>query len=199
MKVTKDHVIDALNILKETVLKKEDISAYDLSYLHEKIEQFTKKLSDKAIPEPIGGSYTYTIWSDGACSGNPGPGGWGIIVNQGERFSEYSGFHSNTTNNIMEMTGAIEGLKQTPKGSKVKVVSDSQYVIKGITQWIKGWKAKNWKKADGNSVLNQQYWMELDALNAERQVTWEWVKGHADNPFNERCDELARQAILDNR
>jgi ribonuclease HI len=137
------------------------------------------------------------IWSDGACSGNPGPGGWGTIVQVGDHIEELSGYSTKTTNNIMEMMGAINGLKITPVGANVILTSDSQYVVKGMNQWIKGWKKRNWKKADGKPVLNQEYWMTLDRLAGERSITWEWVKGHADHPQNERCDELARQAITD--
>jgi ribonuclease HI len=137
------------------------------------------------------------IWSDGACSGNPGPGGWGTIVQVGDHVEELAGFSAKTTNNIMEMMGAINGLKITPVGANVILTSDSQYVVKGMNQWIKGWKKRNWKKADGKQVLNQEYWITLDRLAAERNITWEWVKGHADHPQNERCDELARKAITD--
>lgn len=155
-------------------------------------DQFSPKKMVSKKPEQV-----IYIWSDGACSGNPGPGGWGTIVQVGDHIEELSGYSPKTTNNIMEMMGAIMGLKITPSSANVIVTSDSQYVVKGMNQWIKGWKKRNWKKADGKPVLNQEYWITLDRLAEERNVSWEWVKGHADHPQNERCDELARQAITD--
>ncbi len=95
----------------------------------------------------------------------------------------------------MEMTGALEGLKMTAPGSDIVLTTDSQYLVKGITQWIKGWKKRGWKKADGNPVLNMGLWKSLDKLAADRRIKWEWVKGHAGHQQNERCDELAREAI----
>ena len=135
------------------------------------------------------------IWSDGSCRGNPGPGGWGAIVRQGGSEQELFGAAPQTTNNIMEMTGAMKALESTPEGSQVRLTTDSQYVINGITKWIKGWKKKGWKKADGNAVLNQEVWKQLDQANSSRKVDWVWVKGHAGHEENERCDELARTAI----
>lgn len=138
---------------------------------------------------------TIKVWSDGACSGNPGPGGWGTIVYQNGEYQELSGFSPSTTNNIMEMTGALEGIRNTPEGCELTLISDSQYLVKGMTEWITGWKRKNWRKADGNPVLNQSIWMALDREAALRQITWKWIKGHAGHPQNERCDELARMEI----
>jgi len=137
------------------------------------------------------------IWSDGACSGNPGPGGWGTIILRNGEYRELSGYIPKTTNNIMEMTGALEGIRQTPVGCQLIITSDSQYLVKGMTQWIKGWKRKNWKKADGKAVLNKSIWMELDKEASLRRVEWQWIKGHAGHVENERCDELARDAITD--
>jgi|SRR5579863_3189531 len=133
------------------------------------------------------------IWSDGSCSPNPGPGGWGAIVERDGQRTELLGGAPGTTNNIMEMTAAIEALKHTPAGANVIVTTDSQYLQLGITQWIAGWKRKGWRKADGKPVLNQDQWRALDELVRERHVSWEWVRGHTGHPENERCDELARQ------
>lgn len=149
----------------------------------------------RPVPQARPEAKDYTVYSDGACEGNPGPGGWGCIVEHQGVQEEYSGGKKLTTNNVMEMRGAIEGLKQTPDGAEVEVVTDSQYLVKGITQWIQGWKKRGWKKADGKPVLNQELWQELDQLAAIRQIRWTWVKGHAGHPENERCDELARQAV----
>lgn len=151
-----------------------------------------------SIVQLIKGSNTKTpilIWSDGACSGNPGPGGWGTIIQSGDIITELSGNASNTTNNIMELTGALEGIKRAPKGADVILTSDSQYLVKGMTEWISGWKRKNWKKADGKPVLNKALWIELDRESSSRSIQWEWIKGHAGHPQNERCDELARLAV----
>jgi len=135
------------------------------------------------------------IYCDGSCEGNPGPGGWGTLVDQDGLREEFSGGSNHSTNNIMEMTAAIEGLKRVKEGSEVTVTTDSQYLVKGITQWIKGWKKRGWKKADGNAVLNQEQWRELDQLAQNRTIKWVWVKGHAGHPENERCDQLAKAAV----
>ena len=107
---------------------------------------------------------------------------------------ELSGGAPESTNNIMEMTAAIEALRRTPEGAVVRITTDSQYVKNGITEWIDGWKRKGWRKADGGAVLNQQLWRELDALASARRVEWAWVKGHSGHPENERCDVLANEA-----
>ena len=149
--------------------------------------------------EPRGGSAeegTIRIWCDGSCSPNPGEGGWGAIVERNGVREELSGAAAESTNNIMEMTAAIEALRRTPEGAKIQVTTDSQYVKNGITNWIHGWKRKGWRKADGSAVLNQQYWRDLDDLASVRRLEWAWIKGHSGHPENERCDELARQARL---
>jgi ribonuclease HI len=138
---------------------------------------------------------TIRIWSDGACSGNPGPGGWGTIIFRNGTYQEYSGFQPKTTNNIMEMTGALEGIRHTPEGSQLVITTDSQYLVKGMTEWIRGWKKRKWKKADGKPVLNKSIWMALDAEAKLRDIQWQWIKGHNGHLQNERCDELAREAI----
>ncbi len=159
---------------------------HDLSKIRKKIDTNREKSHD---------TETIYIWSDGACTGNPGPGGWGTLVLKEGKYQELSGRLGRTTNNIMELTGALEGIRHTPEGSTIQLTSDSQYLVKGMTQWIKGWKRKGWKKADGNPVLNQELWMALDKESRTRKIDWKWVKGHAGHPQNERCDELARNAI----
>ena len=134
------------------------------------------------------------IWCDGSCAPNPGAGGWAAIVEmQGQR-QELSGASPTSTNNIMELTAAIQGLRATPPGSRVVITTDSQDVKNGITLWIKGWKRRGWRKADGEPVLNQGLWQELDLVTAQRKVRWEWTRGHSGHPENERCDELANSA-----
>lgn len=135
------------------------------------------------------------IYCDGACSGNPGPGGWGTIVEQNGARRELSGGHPKTTNNQMELLGMIEGLRAVAPGTRVKIVTDSEYVVKGATTWIKGWIRNGWKTASKAPVKNQELWQQLHALLQERPHTIEWVKGHAGHAENERCDELARAAI----
>jgi ribonuclease HI len=139
------------------------------------------------------------IWCDGACSGNPGPGGWGCIVEVNGQRSEYSGGRPKTTNNQMELQALIEGLKQVAPGTRVEVVTDSEYVSKGISQWMRGWIRNGWKTASKQPVKNQELWQELNALLAERPHKISWVRGHAGHAENERCDELARAAIAEMR
>ncbi len=137
------------------------------------------------------------IFSDGACSGNPGPGGYGTILRFGPHIKELSGYAADTTNNRMEMMGAIVGLESLTKPSTVIMTTDSQYVCKGMTEWIEGWKKKGWKNSQRKPVLNRDLWERLGAATTGHSVRWKWVKGHAGHEENERCDELARQAILD--
>jgi len=137
------------------------------------------------------------IYTDGACSGNPGPGGWGVLMQFGEKEKTFCGGEADTTNNRMELMAAIKALetiKPSYKGS-VTLWTDSTYVLKGITEWIHGWKKRGWRKSDKKPVVNADLWKELDALNAKREVDWKWVKGHAGVEGNERADELARQGI----
>ena len=135
------------------------------------------------------------IFTDGACSGNPGPGGWGAILKAGTATKELSGGVSDTTNNRMEMLAAIKALSILKERCRVVLTTDSQYLRQGITQWIHGWKRNGWKTASKSPVKNKDLWQKLDKLMGEHDVTWEWVKGHAEHPENERCDELARMAI----
>lgn len=138
------------------------------------------------------------IFSDGACSGNPGPGGYGTILRCGSHSKELSGYEQNTTNNRMEMMGAIAGLESLTKPCTVTMTTDSQYVCKGMTEWIEGWKRKGWKNSQRKPVINRDLWERLEAATSGHTVRWKWVKGHAGHIENERCDELARQAITDN-
>ncbi len=131
-----------------------------------------------------------TIYTDGACAGNPGPGGWAAIIAWPDRLEELGGHDPDTTNNRMEMSAAIEALKHIPADAHAIIFTDSQYLKNGITSWIAGWKRRGWQKADGQPVLNKDLWVELDSLSANR-VQWNYVKGHADNPYNNRCDEIA--------
>ena len=136
----------------------------------------------------------YRVWSDGSCAPNPGPGGWGAIVEwDGER-REISGASPNSTNNIMEMTAAIEALAHTPPGARVHLATDSRYLVDGITRWLPGWKRKGWRKTRGGAVRNRELWERLDELASGREVSWEWVRGHAGHSENERCDTLANEA-----
>lgn len=136
-----------------------------------------------------------TIYTDGACSGNPGPGGWGAILIYGDHEKEINGFSRETTNNRMELMAAIEALKSLKKPCAVALHTDSEYVKKGITEWIAGWKARGWRTAAKKPVKNADLWQDLDEINAFHQVSWHWVRGHAGHPLNERADELARAAI----
>lgn len=136
------------------------------------------------------------MYTDGACSGNPGPGGWGVLLRSGKHEKELNGGEAETTNNRMEMMAVIEGLKVLKKApSTVKLYTDSKYVMQGVTEWMDGWKAKNWKTAAKKPVKNQDLWQEIDSLISKHNVEFFWVKGHAGHPENERADELARQGI----
>ena len=133
-----------------------------------------------------------TIWTDGACSGNPGPGGWGAILRAGVREKELSGGEAETTNNRMELTAAIRALEALKRSSEVDLHTDSQYVRGGVTGWIHGWKRNGWRTADKKPVKNIELWQQLDIAAARHVVRWHWLKGHAGHPENERADELAR-------
>ncbi len=150
----------------------------------------------KPPPPLVSGVGLIQIWSDGSCSPNPGPGGWGAIVEADGQRQELSGAALNSTNNAMEMTGAIEALRRTPEGAQVRVTTDSQYLKNGITQWIRAWKRNGWKTASGGAVKNPDLWRELDRLVEKRSVAWHWVAGHSGHAENDRCDELANAARL---
>ena len=144
---------------------------------------------DTSKPAPV------VIFSDGACSGNPGPGGWGAVLMYGKHRKELCGGEALTTNNRMELLGAISALEALKGKRHVELYTDSAYVKNGITGWIHGWKRNGWKTADKKPVKNVELWQRLDALAAEHHVDWHWVKGHAGHPENERADELAREGM----
>jgi len=135
------------------------------------------------------------IFCDGACSGNPGPGGFGAILRAGGKVKELSGGARDTTNNRMEMTAAITALEALSRPCRVTVTTDSQYLVKGMREWLQGWIRKGWLNSKKEPVLNRDLWERLNALAAVHQVEWRWVKGHDGHAENERCDELARLAI----
>jgi len=135
------------------------------------------------------------IHTDGACRGNPGPGGWGALLSWDGTCKELSGAQAATTNNRMELTAAIMGLTALKRPSMATVRTDSQYVIKGITEWLPSWKARGWRTADKKAVKNQDLWEKLDQVAGEHTLKWQWVKGHSGDPGNERVDELANLAI----
>jgi ribonuclease HI len=136
------------------------------------------------------------IYSDGACKGNPGPGGWGALLVSGDHRKEICGGEPSTTNNRMEMLAVIRALESLKRPSTVQVHTDSQYVQKGVSEWLAGWKRRGWRTADGKPVKNQDLWQELDALSRLHQIEWRWVRGHAGHPENERADALANQGVL---
>jgi ribonuclease HI len=138
---------------------------------------------------------TIDIYTDGACSGNPGPGGWGALLRLGDQEKELFGGEPATTNNRMEMTAVIEGLRALKRAMRVRVHTDSQYVQKGITEWIGGWKRRGWMTADRKPVKNVDLWQALEREAARHRVEWLWVKGHAGHVDNERADALARRGV----
>ena len=134
------------------------------------------------------------IFTDGACKGNPGPGGWGALLRKGTTEKEMSGAEADTTNNRMEMTAAIEALSALKRPCSVDLYTDSKYLIDGITKWLPGWQKRGWKTADKKPVKNEDLWRSLASLNARHTITWHWVKGHSGHPENERVDRLASDA-----
>jgi ribonuclease HI len=134
-------------------------------------------------------------FTDGACRGNPGPGGWGVVLRAGGRVKELFGGEPATTNNRMELRAAIEALGALKKPCRVDLYTDSQYVRSGITEWLPAWRARGWRTADKKPVKNQDLWEALDALAQKHEVRWHWVRGHSGHPENERADELANQGI----
>tara|TARA_Y100001968_G_C19054590_1_gene570791 strand:- start:112 stop:543 length:432 start_codon:yes stop_codon:yes gene_type:complete len=138
------------------------------------------------------------IYTDGACRGNPGPGGWGALLIYGDREKKIKGFSKNTTNNIMELTAAVESLKQLKRSCDIIITTDSVYVKNGITIWIKNWKRRNWKTSSKKDVKNKALWIALDEECSKHQILWKWVKGHSGHPKNEIADLLANQAIDQN-
>ena len=141
---------------------------------------------------------TVHIFTDGACKGNPGPGGWGAILKYGYHVKELKGYSPETTNNIMELTAVIEALKSLTRPCKIILTTDSNYVKNGITEWIHSWKKKGWKTANKKPVKNKEYWQQLDVEVQRHTIDWKWVKGHSGHPENERADELANEAVDEN-
>jgi len=135
------------------------------------------------------------IFTDGACKGNPGPGGWGAILRYRNTEKELNGYAPETTNNIMELTAVIEALKTLSRSCPIVITTDSNYVKDGITKWIHNWKLKGWKTAARKPVKNKELWIALDELVENHDITWKWVKGHSGHPENERADDLANEAI----
>ncbi len=138
---------------------------------------------------------TLHMWTDGACKGNPGVGGWGVLMRYGDHTKELFGGEKLTTNNRMELLAVIRGLEALQRPTEVHLHVDSVYVMNGITKWIHGWKRNGWKTADKKPVKNADLWQELDAQVAQHRIRWEWVKGHAGDPGNERADQLANLGV----
>jgi ribonuclease HI len=148
-----------------------------------------KKMSKKVIE----------IFTDGACRGNPGPGGWGALLRYEDKERELYGYQADTTNNQMELMAAIQGLEALTRPCQVVLTTDSKYVMQGITEWMVGWKRKGWKTAAGKPVKNIELWQRLDAATQAHQIDWRWVKGHSGHAENERVDQLANKAIDEQR
>jgi ribonuclease HI len=143
----------------------------------------------------MGDAERIEIYTDGACRGNPGPGGWAATLQLGAHFRELSGAEPATTNNRMELTAVIEALAALKRESAVRIYTDSEYVRRGITEWLKAWKARDWRTADKKPVKNRDLWERLDTLAARHDIEWHWVKGHSGVPGNERVDRLANAAL----
>ena len=139
------------------------------------------------------------LYTDGACSGNPGPGGWGVVLRMGQHEKELFGGEAATTNNRIELMAVIEGLRALKRPVQAEIYTDSQYVMKGMNEWIKGWKARGWKTASKEPVKNVDLWQALDTECARHDLKWHWVKGHAGHVENERADALARRGVEQNR
>ena len=137
------------------------------------------------------------IYTDGACSGNPGKGGWGALIQENDNEKKLSGSELNTTNNRMELTAVIKALEHYDEAREIEVFTDSKYVMQGITEWIKNWKSNHWKTSQKKDVKNKDLWVLLDSVSAKHDIKWSWVKGHAGDYGNEIADKLATQAILE--
>jgi len=152
-----------------------------------------------ASTEPVADSDIVEIHTDGGCSGNPGPGGWAAVLRWRGHEKELSGFEPATTNNRMELMAAIAALESLKRPMRVRLVTDSSYLRKGITEWLQAWQARGWKTADKKPVKNVDLWQRLEAAAGRHSIEWAWTKGHAGDPLNERADALATQAIEDGR
>ena len=137
------------------------------------------------------------IYTDGACSGNPGKGGYGAVLRYGDNMKEISGYQQHTTNNRMELMAIIEALRAVKRPCRIRIMTDSKYVVKGMTEWISGWIRRNWINSQKKPVLNRDLWEMLIELSRPHKIEWKWIKGHAGHEWNERCDALARKAIQD--
>ena len=135
------------------------------------------------------------MYTDGACRGNPGKGGWGVLLRYGEAEKALYGGEKLTTNNRMELTAVIKGLEALTKSCRIKITTDSKYVLQGVTEWMPNWKKRNWRTANKKPVLNVELWQQLDELVAQHEIEWDWVKGHSGHPENELADQLANQGI----
>lgn len=146
-------------------------------------------------PTPDASLSEVHVWTDGACKGNPGPGGWGVLMRSGHHEKTLHGGEPTTTNNRMEIMAVIQALQALKRRCRVIVHTDSQYVQKGMTEWLSGWKRRGWRTADKKPVKNADLWQQLDALVQQHEVQWRWVRGHAGDPGNERADELANMGV----
>ena len=140
---------------------------------------------------------TVQIFTDGACKGNPGVGGWGVLIKSSNFINELKGYEQLTTNNRMELIAVIEGIKSIEKNANIEITTDSKYVKNGINLWIDNWKKNDWKTSSKKPVKNKELWLDLDKLVQNYNIEWKWVKGHSGHPGNERADQLANAAILD--
>ncbi|MBL41892.1 MAG: ribonuclease HI [Rhodospirillaceae bacterium] len=138
----------------------------------------------------------YKVYTDGACSGNPGPGGWGAVIICEDRVDEISGYDKNSTNNRMELQAVIKSLQYLDTEEELEIFTDSTYVMNGITKWIMNWKKNNWLNSSKKPVKNEDLWRRLDTLSAEKKIIWKWVKGHSGDKWNDKADFLARNAIM---
>lgn len=183
----------------EQLLKEVDVTN-NLTLVKEKILEFKPSITKIKEQSIKAQNKIYQVWTDGACSKNPGVGGWAALLRWTDatktiRNKKIAGYSPKTTNNKMELTAALKALKLLPDGCQVTLYSDSQYLNKGIKNWLPNWKKKNWKKADNKAVLNQELWQELDRQNNSKKINWVWIKGHNNNEENELCDKLAREQI----
>ncbi|MCH2324903.1 MAG: ribonuclease HI [Pseudomonadales bacterium] len=135
------------------------------------------------------------MYTEGACRGNPGKGGWGVLLRYGEAEKALYGGEKLTTNNRMELTAVIKGLEALTKSCRIKITTDSKYVLQGVTEWMPNWKKRNWRTANKKPVLNVELWQQLDELVAQHEIEWDWVKGHSGHPENELADQLANQGV----